>query len=126
MGRKIDPTKSYFGNYPLRKELEKAHFMLKLRNPRLKWTIRNLGMGLNRDIESTIMSATNAMVSNLDTKELREMKAEDRRKHVEWFLHTVMGEVNKNLEKVIEESVEETEQSVYIERVAAGYAKARD
>ena len=127
MGRKkIDPTTSYFGDYPLMKELEKAHFVLKLRDPRLKWTLRNLGMDINRNIRSTVMDTTNALVRNLDMKELREMNADERRKHVEWFLNTVMEEVNSKMEAVIEESVEETEAWLGIDRVAAGYEAPRD
>ena len=121
MGRKIDPNESYFGNYPLKEELEKAHFILKLRNPRLKWTLRNLGMDLNRNIRSTVMDATRALTRNLDMKELKEMNADDRRRHVEWFLETVYAEVNEKMEDVINESVEETELWLGIDRVEAGY-----
>lgn len=127
MGRKkIDPTTSYFGDYPLMKELEKAHFVLKLRDPRLKWTLRNLGMDINRNIRSTVMDTTRALTTNLDMKELREMNADERRKHVEWFLNTVMEEVNSKMEAVIEESVEETEAWLGIDRVEAGYEAPRD
>jgi hypothetical protein len=127
MGRKkIDPTTSYFGDYPLMKELEKAHFVLKLRDPRLKWTLRNLGMDINRNIRSTVMDTTRALTTNLDMKELREMNADERRKHVEWFLNTVMDEVNAKMEDVIEESVEETEAWLGIDRVEAGYEAPRD
>ena len=127
MGRKkIDPTTSYFGDYPLMHELEKAHFILKLKTPNLKWTLRNLGMDINRNIRSTVMDTTNALVRNLDMKELREMNADERRKHVEWFLNTVMDEVNAKMEDVIEESVEETEAWLGIDRVEAGYEAPRD
>jgi len=127
MGRKKDPMTSYFGEYPLMNELKKAHFVIKLRNPRMKWTLRNLGNKLNNDIESTVMRTRNALVGNIEMKELKEMTPADRKRHVEWFLKTVLTEIEKDLEmSLFSEEVEYLEEVIELDRVAAGYAASRD
>ena len=108
--KRKDPNDGFFKTYPLKEELEKANFVLKLRKPGLRWTVRHIGNSINKDIESITWTIKNDLFQKLiGMKEFAELSKEQKELHMDWFLNEIMFEVVKSKDEILNEIEEHNE-----------------